>query len=82
MKPFFVFDYFQNAGKKAALGIGSLLLILGLLILFFPNLLRTLIGVLLVGGALPLVIYGLRDDSGFKRPQSKSEDEVRIIYPE
>jgi len=81
MKPFFIFDFFQSAGKKAALGIGSLLLTLGLLILFFPELLRTLIGLLLVGGALPLVIYGLKEDTGFKRPPTQDE-ETRIIYPE
>lgn len=82
MKPLFLFDFFQTAGKKAALGIGSLLLALGFLVLFFPELLRTLIGLLLVGGGIPLLLYGLKDDSGFKRPSPTTDEEVRIIYPE
>lgn len=82
MVPFIFFDFFKNAGKKAALGFGSLLLILGMLILFFPELLRTMIGLLLVGGALPLIIYGLKDDTGFKGPQPRQDEDVRIIYPE
>jgi multisubunit Na+/H+ antiporter MnhC subunit len=82
MKPFFIFDFFQNAGKKAALGIGSLLLILGLLVLFFPELLRTMIGLMLVSAAVPLLIYGLKDDFRFRRPPTKPDDEIRIIYPE
>jgi len=82
MKPFLIFDFFQNAGKKAALGFGGLLLFLGLLILFFPELLRTLIGLMLVAGSLPLVVYGLKDDFGLKRPRPKQDDDIRIIYPE
>jgi len=83
MKPFFIFDFFQNAGKKMALGIGSLMLILGLLILFFPELLRAMIGFGLVFGALPLVIYGIKDDFGNRNPPGTSSGEdVRIIYPD
>ena len=81
MDPFFAFNFFKNAGKKAALSIGGLLLVLGLLILFFPELLRTMIGLLLILGALPLVLYGLKDDSG-PQLQPKQDEEVRIIYPE
>ena len=82
MNPFFAFEFFKNAGKKAALSIGGLLLVLGLLILFFPELLRTMIGLLLIFGALPLVLYGLKDDSGPRFTPPKQDEEIRIIYPE
>ncbi len=85
MKPFFLFDFFQNAGKRAALGFGSLLLILGVLILFFPELLRTLIGLILVSGSVPLLAYGMKDDFWNKRTPPSNQgppEDVRIIYQE
>ncbi len=79
----FIFDFFQTGGRKTALTAGLILLGLGLIVLFFPELLRLLLAGGLVAAGLPMVIYGLKDEGRTKPKQSPdSKENVRIIYPE
>ncbi len=80
MKPFFFLDFFQTGGAKVALTAGIFLVGLGLTVLFFPELLRALIGGTLIAAGIPFLVYGLRALLFFTRRRGGNEKENATIY--
>ena len=82
MKPFFLFDFFQTGGAKTSLAAGMILTGLGLTVLFFPELLRVLIGGFFIAAGIPFLAYGLRTLAFLNRRGGPGgKDEPPVIFP-